>query len=119
MPETYLYQKIAEAIRQDILSGELKPGDRLPPLRQMTSRWGCTTGTVQRAYHELTQAGLVVSRAGQGTKVGRATCGSCGVWGVDFLAPRTQEQEPVGKAAAKALAGMYRSGHLGVMPVAE
>lgn len=69
MPETYLYQKIAESIRQDILSGELKPGDKLPPLRQMASRWGCTTGTVQRAYHELAQAGLVVSRAGQGTKV--------------------------------------------------
>jgi molybdate-binding protein/DNA-binding transcriptional regulator YhcF (GntR family) len=69
MPETYLYQKIADSIRQDILNGELKPGDRLPSLRQMTSRWGCTTGTVQRAYHELAQAGLVVSRAGQGTRV--------------------------------------------------
>jgi molybdate-binding protein/DNA-binding transcriptional regulator YhcF (GntR family) len=69
MPETYLYQKIAESIRQDILNGELQPGDRLPSLRQMTSLWGCTTGTVQRAYHELAQAGLVVSRAGQGTRV--------------------------------------------------
>lgn len=69
MPESYLYQKIAESIRQEILNGELKPGDRLPSLRQMTSRWRCTTGTVQRAYHELAQAGLVVSRAGQGTRV--------------------------------------------------
>jgi molybdate-binding protein len=69
MPENYLYQKIAESIRQDILTGDLKPGDRLPSLRQMTTHWGCTTGTVQHAYHELAQAGLVVSRAGQGTKV--------------------------------------------------
>lgn len=38
----------------------------------------------------------------QGSKVGRASCGSCGIWGVDFLAPRTQDQELVGKAAAKA-----------------
>lgn len=39
---------------------------------------------------------------GQGTKIGRATCGACGVWGVDFLAPRTQDQELFGKAASKA-----------------
>lgn len=69
MADTYLYQKIVESIRQDILNGVLKPGDRLPSLRQMTSYWGCTTGTVQRAYQELSQAGLVVSRAGQGTSV--------------------------------------------------
>jgi putative molybdopterin biosynthesis protein len=35
----------------------------------MTAIWGCTTGTVQRAYHELAKAGLVVSRAGQGTRI--------------------------------------------------
>jgi len=38
----------------------------------------------------------------QGSKVGRASCSMCGVWGVDFLVPRTQEQELVAKAAAKA-----------------
>ena len=38
----------------------------------------------------------------QGAKVGRAGCGTCGVWGVDFLAPRTQDQDLLGKAAAKA-----------------
>jgi hypothetical protein len=38
----------------------------------------------------------------QGSKVGRAGCSACGVWGVDFLAPRTQDQELVGQHAAKA-----------------
>lgn len=38
----------------------------------------------------------------QGSKVGRAGCSACGVWGVDFLAPRTQDQEIVGHAAGKA-----------------
>lgn len=38
----------------------------------------------------------------QGSKVGRAGCSACGVWGVDFLAPRTQDQDLVGNAAAKA-----------------
>ena len=38
----------------------------------------------------------------QGSKVGRAGCSACGVWGVDFLAPRTQDQEILGSATAKA-----------------
>ena len=35
----------------------------------MTVRWGCTPGTVQKAYQELTHQGLIVSRPGQGTHV--------------------------------------------------
>jgi len=38
----------------------------------------------------------------QGSKVGRATCGSCGIWGVDFLAPRTNDKDLFGKTASKA-----------------
>ncbi len=67
MEETHLYRKIAEEIRQEILRGKLNPGDRLPSVRQMAAQWGCTVGTVQRAYQELALLGLVVSRAGQGT----------------------------------------------------
>ena len=37
----------------------------------------------------------------QGSKVGHGTCGSCGVWGVDFLAPRTNDKELIASAAAK------------------
>lgn len=67
-----LYQKIAESIRQQILTGQLKAGDRLMPVRAMTQSWGCTPGTVQRAYNELAMLGLVVSRPGQGTYVADA-----------------------------------------------
>lgn len=38
----------------------------------------------------------------QGNKVGRGTCGSCGVWGIDFLVPRSQDKDLLGRAAAKA-----------------
>jgi len=69
MEEIYLYRKIAEEIRQQILQGQLSPGDRLPSVRQMAAQWDCTVGTVQRAYQELALLGLVVSRAGQGTRV--------------------------------------------------
>jgi len=69
MSDDFLYRQIADMIRREIMSGERKPGSRLPPVRAMTKRWGCTLGTVQRAYHELAQQGLVTSRAGQGTRV--------------------------------------------------
>jgi molybdate-binding protein/DNA-binding transcriptional regulator YhcF (GntR family) len=69
MDSDHLYQQIAETLRRQILSGELKPGDRLPSVRQAAGQWNCTVGTVQRAYQELAQAGLITSRAGQGTRV--------------------------------------------------
>lgn len=69
MDELPLYQKITSAIRQEILSGQLKSGDRLPSIREMIKVWNCTPGTVQRAYQELAHQGLVTSQAGRGTHV--------------------------------------------------
>ena len=69
MDETFLYKQISEAVQNRILSGELKPGDRLPSVRQMCDEWNCTPGTVQRAYNELARRGLLTSRAGKGTLV--------------------------------------------------
>lgn len=69
MDDHYLYQRIAENIRQDILTGKLKAGDRLPSIRDLTIQWECTTGTIQRAYKELSDQGLVSSQAGKGTHV--------------------------------------------------
>ena len=69
MDETPLYRRIAETVRQEILTGQWKPGDRLASVREMAEQWDCTTGTIQRAYRELSNQGLITSRAGQGTKV--------------------------------------------------
>ncbi|HEY45123.1 MAG TPA: GntR family transcriptional regulator [Anaerolineae bacterium] len=64
-----IYQRIADSVRQAILVGDLHAGDRVPSVREMANRWGCTLGTVQRAYKELTLQGLVTCRPGQGTRV--------------------------------------------------
>jgi len=69
MEETILYRQIIAAMRQKIQSGTLKPGDRLPSIRHLTTEWNCTPGTVQRAYRELAEQGLIISRPGQGTHV--------------------------------------------------
>jgi len=67
--EDFLYQEIAEALRRRIASGELGPGDKLPPVREMARQWGCTPGTVSRAYTQLGQEGLVAGHRGGGTRV--------------------------------------------------
>ena len=69
MDESFLYQKVITSIRQDILKGNLKPGDRLPSIREMTHQWNCTPGTIQHAYAELANQGLTNSLTGKGTRV--------------------------------------------------
>ena len=68
-----LYQRIADSIRQEILQGLLHPGDLLPSVRLQASKWGCTPGTVHQAYRLLAEQNLVVSRTGQGTRIGVQT----------------------------------------------
>jgi molybdate-binding protein/DNA-binding transcriptional regulator YhcF (GntR family) len=67
--ETLIYLEIAEAIRRLIVSGELKPGDHLPAIREQAKTWKCTPGTVSRAYAKLAEEGLVSGRRGAGTRV--------------------------------------------------
>jgi GntR family transcriptional regulator len=50
-------------------SGELQPGDRLPPERVLTSRYGCSLITVRRALSELTREGRLERTRGRGTFV--------------------------------------------------
>jgi molybdate-binding protein/DNA-binding transcriptional regulator YhcF (GntR family) len=66
---TPIYLQIAETIRRQILSGELTTGSRLPAMRTVARHWGCTPGTVSRAYAVLTREGLVSGHRGQGTMV--------------------------------------------------
>ena len=63
------YEQLRRQLAGLIQSAVLKPGDRLPPLRQLAADLGLAVGTVARAYRELDSAGLVSSRHGGGTRV--------------------------------------------------
>lgn len=63
------YLEIAEAIGAAIKSGELAPGDRLPPQRRLAERLGIDFTTVSRAYAEAQARGLLDSHVGRGTFV--------------------------------------------------
>jgi DNA-binding transcriptional MocR family regulator len=64
-----IYAAIADAIGEDLRQGRLKPGQRLPPQRQLASNLGIDFTTVTRAYSEARLRGLVEARVGQGTFV--------------------------------------------------
>ncbi len=64
-----IYVKLADAIDADIASGALKPGDKLPPQRNLAFDMGVTIGTVGRAYALARERGLVAGEMGRGTYV--------------------------------------------------
>jgi molybdate-binding protein/DNA-binding transcriptional regulator YhcF (GntR family) len=66
---TPLYQQIAEQLRQRIATEQLKPGDRLPSIRQLSKELNINPNTVCRAYLELEQEQILTSRRGGGTSV--------------------------------------------------
>ncbi|MBB3232766.1 PLP-dependent aminotransferase family protein [Halomonas stenophila] len=66
------YRRIAEAMAEAIGRGELAPGEKLPPQRQLADRLGVTVGTITRAYAEAQRQGWVASRVGSGTYVRRS-----------------------------------------------
>lgn len=67
-----LYHQLAEALRAEIVSGALAPGDLLPPLRRGADEWGVNLHTVRHAYRTLAESGLVRTSAPRGTVVLRA-----------------------------------------------
>jgi DNA-binding transcriptional MocR family regulator len=64
-----LYQRIAAALREDVTSGLLPPGTRLPTHRDLAEALGVTVGTVSRAYAEAARQHLVSGEVGRGTYV--------------------------------------------------
>jgi GntR family transcriptional regulator len=66
---TPLYAQIASRLRVAIASGELKSGDGLPSVRQLSSRLRINPATVVQAYRELEAEGLVATKHGAGSFV--------------------------------------------------
>jgi molybdate-binding protein/DNA-binding transcriptional regulator YhcF (GntR family) len=64
-----LYQQVAEQFRRLIATEQIKPGDRLPSIRQLSRLLKINPNTVCRAYLELEQEDILVSRRGGGTSV--------------------------------------------------
>lgn len=62
-----LYVQIRDQIRGRIVSGDLKPGDRLEPSRELAKRLRVNRTTVGNAYADLEAEGLIQGTVGRGT----------------------------------------------------
>ena len=62
-----LYVQIADQLVDAIEAERLKPGDRLPAMRDLARELDCALVTVSQAYELLTARGRAVSRVGKGT----------------------------------------------------
>src|SRR5213592_993359 len=66
---TDLYEQVAGEIRRAIADGEAKPGERLPPARDLAAVLGVNTNTVLRSLRVLRDEGLLEFRRGRGVTV--------------------------------------------------
>jgi GntR family transcriptional regulator len=66
---TDLYQQVAAEIRRAIADGEAKPGERLPPARDLATVLGVNTNTVLRSLRLLQDEGLLELRRRRGITV--------------------------------------------------
>ena len=63
---TPIYEQIINNIKERALSGELKPDEQLPSIRQLTHQLGINPNTIHKAYAELERQGVIYSLAGRG-----------------------------------------------------
>ncbi len=61
-----MFEKIVARVRDAILAGRLKPGDRLPPERELVHRFRVGRGALREAFRILEESALIRIRPGKG-----------------------------------------------------
>ena len=64
-----MYLQIIEQIRRRIAAGDWPPGTEMPSIRQLAVALSVSVITVKRAYRDLEQQGVIVTRHGKGSMV--------------------------------------------------
>ena len=64
---TPIYRQIIQQIEYAILSGRMRPGDRLPTIRSLAVELKTNPNTIARAYNELEIRGILATQVGSGT----------------------------------------------------
>ena len=91
-----IYAQIEAQVKQQIMSGELSPGDALPSMRTLAAQLRISVITTKRAYEELERDGFIENYAGKGCFVKQQN--------TDFLREEAvrQTEEMLGKVCEKA-----------------
>ena len=65
-----IYEQIKEGIRHLIIEGAIPHDEKLPSVRELASSLSINPNTIQRAYRELEQEGIIYSVPGRGSFAG-------------------------------------------------
>ena len=91
-----IYTQIADGFREQICTGILQIGDKLPSVRELAAELTINPNTIQRAYRELESAGWIATVAGKG----------CFVHGI----PAPQQPQPLLEEFDRITAALLESG---------
>ena len=64
-----IYVQLVEILQSKIIAGEYKPGEKLPSVRDFAAEAGVNPNTMQRAFANLEQMGLIVTMRTNGRTV--------------------------------------------------
>jgi GntR family transcriptional regulator len=64
-----IYRQIIVQIENGILSGRMKPGDKLPTIRSLAVALKANPNTIAKAYGELEIRGILITQVGSGTYI--------------------------------------------------
>ena len=67
-----IYEQIRDGLRRMIVTGALRPDEKLPSVRAMATELAINPNTIQRAYGELEAQGYIYSIPGKGSFAARA-----------------------------------------------
>ena len=64
-----IYSQIIDSVREQIITGVLRQGDKMPSVRELAAELTINPNTIQRAYRELEMQGWIASVPGKGSFV--------------------------------------------------
>lgn len=64
-----VYQQIMDQVKRDIALGRLNKNEKLPTVRQLAGQLAINPNTIAKAYRQLEQEGIIVTKAGAGAFV--------------------------------------------------
>ncbi len=68
-----IYIQIIRLMKKDIITGKLKPGDKLPSTRELALKYSINPNTSGRIYKEMEREGITYSKRGLGTFITKST----------------------------------------------
>ena len=68
-----IYEQVKDGFRTLILTGAMRPDERMPSVRELATQLAINPNTIQRAYRELEQEGYICSVPGKGSFVADAS----------------------------------------------